>query len=131
MIHPVIHLLASRPELFADHVAGYGQLVAAQVTDAAAGWRQRALLGLAALLALAASLGLAGFALLLAAAVPVEDMPMPWLLVAVPVVGLTVAIICGLLARRPLASLSLEPLRAQMAADKALLRELEEVHAHA
>lgn len=131
MVHPVIHLLASRPELFADHVAGYGQLVAAQVTDAAAGWRQRALLGLAALLALVASFGLAGMALLLAAAVPVDEMPMPWLLIAVPATGMLVAVVCGLMARRPLASLSLEPLRAQMAADKALLRELEEVHAHA
>ncbi|MES2886870.1 MAG: hypothetical protein V4739_02560 [Pseudomonadota bacterium] len=131
MIHPVIHLLASRPELFADHVAGYGQLVAAQVADAASGWRQRALLGLAALLALVASLGLAGMALLIAAAVPIDDMPMPWLLVAVPLIGLAIAVVCGVMARRPLASLSLEPLRAQMAADKALLRELEEVHAHA
>lgn len=131
MIHPVIHLLATRPELLADHVAGYGQLMAAQVTDAAAGWRQRAVLGLAALLALAASAGLAGMALLLAAALPMDRMPQPWLLVAVPGAGLLVAVVCAMMARRPLASLSFEPLRAQMAADKALLRELEEVHAHA
>lgn len=123
MIHPLLKVLISRPDLIADHVAGYGHLMAAQAGAAAAQMRTRALLAIAAGVGVALGLGLAGVALLVLAAVPLHEMPFPWLLAAVPGVPLVAGAICGVLMTRQPPGLSLDALRAQLAADAALLRE--------
>jgi fatty acid desaturase len=123
MIHPMLKIVASRPELLAEHLAAYGQLVAVQARAAAGQWRRRALLCTVATVAAALGFGLAGVALLLLAAVPLTAMPMPWLLLVVPLVPLTLAAACALQLQRLDEPSALAPLRDQFAADAALLRE--------
>ncbi len=122
MIHPLIQLLATRPELLAEHVGGYGGLVAAQATQAVAQLRRRAWLAGGLLVGLSGAVGLGGVALLLWGALPLAQMPMPALLWAVPLAPLLVAAGCAwALNQRPMAW-GLQILGEQLAADAALLR---------
>ncbi len=123
MIHPLLKVLISRPDLIADHVAGYGHLMAAQAGVAAVQMRVRAMLAVSAVVGLALGLGLAGVALLLLGVVPLAQMPFPWLLAAVPGTPLLLAGACVVLLKRRPAGWSLDAVRAQLAADAALLRE--------
>jgi peptidoglycan/LPS O-acetylase OafA/YrhL len=123
MLHPMLKIVASRPELLAEHLAAYGQLVAVQAQTAAGQLRRRALLGTVAALAAALGVGLAGVALLLVAAVPLQAMPLPWLLLVVPLVPLVLAAGCAMQLRGQGEVSTLDPLREQFAADTALLRE--------
>jgi uncharacterized membrane protein YqjE len=123
MLHPMFKIVASRPELLAEHLAAYGQLVAVQAQAAAGQLRRRALLGTVAALAAALGLGLAGVALLLLAAVPLPAMPMPWLLLLVPLVPLALAAGCAWQLQGLDEPSALVALREQFAADTALLRE--------
>ncbi len=123
MLHPMLKIVASRPELLAEHLAAYGQLIAVQAQAAADDLRRRALLGSVAAVAAALGLGLAGVALLLVGAVPLMTMPMPWMLPAVPMLPLLVAVGCALQIRLMEKPSTLAPLREQFAADAALLRE--------
>lgn len=123
MLHPMFKIVASRPELLAEHLAAYGQLATAQAQAAVAQLQQRALLlGMAALTGLL-GVALVGVALLLVAVVPLQEMPAPWLLAVVPLVPLAVAVVCVLQLRGLKATSALAPLREQFAADAALLRE--------
>ena len=124
MFHPLIRLLATRPELLAHHLSGYGQLVAAQMGQASGLLRNRALLLAGLALGLMLGLGLAGVAGLLAAALPWSAMPAPWALAAVPALPLALAAGCGLALQRQPQLWSSELLREQMAADAALLHEV-------
>lgn len=124
MFHPLIRLLATRPDLLAHHLSGYGQLVAAQMGQASGLLRNRALLLAGLAMGLLLGLGLAGVAGLLAAVLPWPAMPAPWALVAVPAVPLALAAACGLALQRQPQVWSGELLRGQMAADVALLQEV-------
>lgn len=123
MLHPLIRLLATRPNLLAEHVGGYAHLLRVQAQDALVLARVRAVL--AAGMGAGAVLGtfLAGVALMLVGVVPLSDMPAPWLLMVAPTVPLVGAGVCwGLLRKQP-PMMSLDALRDQLAADAALLRE--------
>ena len=123
MVHPMLRLLATQPELLAEHVAAYAELASAEAAEASAALKRRALLGvLAALLAL---LGLifAGVAALLLGAMPLANMPLPWLLLLVPAVPLVAAAGWALALRPQPSARSFAHLREQVAADTALLRE--------
>ena len=91
MIHPMLKIVASRPELLAEHLAAYGELAAVQAQVAAAQLQRRAVLIGVAALAAALGLGLAGVAVMLAGALPLQTMPTPWLLAVVPLLPLVVA----------------------------------------
>lgn len=123
MFHPLIRLLATQPDLLAHHLAAYGQLAGAQLGQARGLLQSRALLlaGLGGGLAL--GLGLAGVAGLLAAALPLAAMPAPWLLLAVPALPLGLAAGCALALQQQPPVWSGDLLRAQLAADAALLDE--------
>jgi hypothetical protein len=123
MIHPLFKLVVTRPELLADHVAAYGHLVAVQASEAAVQLRVRALLLGGVLIGCGVGLGLGGIALLLAAALPTSQMPMPWLLAAVPLLPLAAAGVCAIVLQRRPEAWSLQTLREQFAADAALLQE--------
>lgn len=124
MFHPLIRMLATRPELLAQHLSGYAQLMGAQLGVAGGLLQDRALLlaGLAGGLLL--GLGLAGVAGLLAAALPMAAMPAPWLLAAVPALPLGLAAGCAWALRRQPQVWSSALLREQMANDAALLHEV-------
>lgn len=84
MIHPLFKVLLSEPGLLAEHASAYLALASSEAQDLARRWQQRVLgLALAAVTA-ALALGLTGVAALLAAALPVAQMPQPALLWALP-----------------------------------------------
>lgn len=124
MFHPLIRTLATRPELLAQHLSGYAQLMAAQLGVSGGLLQDRALLlaGLASGLLL--GLGLAGVAGLLAAALPLAAMPAPWLLAAVPALPLGLAAGCAWALRRQPQVWSGTLLREQLALDAALLHDV-------
>lgn len=125
MFHPLIRLLATRPQLVATHLGGYVGLASAQAMEAMQSLQARMVWGAAAVAGLAAGSLLGGTALLLCAVVPIADMPAPWLLVATPGLPLLAGVACWLQARRKPLAWSLAPMQAQFAADAALLDELE------
>jgi hypothetical protein len=124
MIHPIIKLIATRPDLLAEHAAGYGALVAAQAGEAVQQWRRNALLVVVGVVCGTAGLGLGGMALLLAAALPADGMPAAWMLWVVPLVPIGVAAACFAVLRSQPDAWSTDSLREQIAADAALWREL-------
>lgn len=123
MVHPMLKMLATRPELMAEHIGAYAQLAAAEVDEAANLWRGRMLwaIGTGAFMLLALAFG--GFSLLLLGAVPRESMPAPWLLALVPLLSLALAGACWIVRHfRPAAS-PFTQLKHQLALDATLLRE--------
>ena len=126
MFHPLIKLLAARPDLLAEHAGAYAHLASLQLGQGLQALRRRALATLVATAAAVVALLLAGVALLLLAVVPVQQMPAPWLLAAVPgLPALLAAVLAWRLHRGPGLSDSapLQALQAQWAADAQLLRE--------
>ena len=126
MIHPLFRTLATRPEVLAEHLGAYAQLVSVEASETTAQLRNYALWAVGAMLGLALGTGMAGTALLLLAVVPVNDMPYPWLLIAVPAVPYVLAGFCVLQMRRRPPNCSFDLLREQVALDTALLREASE-----
>ena len=123
MFHPLIRLLATRPDLLADHLGGYAALVGAQASQAQTALRSRTLLLAVLAVTAALGLGLCGVALLLLAVVPLDNMPMPWLLAAAPALPLLAALGCWWALKQRPQAWSMDALRAQWAADAALLRD--------
>jgi hypothetical protein len=124
MFHPLIRLLANKPQLVAQHLGGYVQLASAQAEDAAVSLRARLLWSAGAVTGLASCALLAGVALLVVAAVPLAQMPAPWLLLVAPGVPGLAGALCWWQARSRPVAWSLAPLREQLAADAALLAEV-------
>lgn len=125
MFHPLIRLLASKPHLVAHHLGGYVELASAQAQEAASSLQARLVWSAGAVAGLSTGALLAGVALLLAAAVPLEQMPAPWLLLVAPGVPLLAGAVCWLQARNRPVAWSLAPMREQLAADAALLAEVD------
>jgi uncharacterized membrane protein YqjE len=123
-MHPLLKLLATRPQLLAEHARGYAELTAAELARAAPLWKRQALLSALALFGLLAALLLAGVALMLWAALPAQPMQAPWLLVAVPLLPLAAAIACLAALRARKKRDTFGNLRQQLNADLAMLREV-------
>lgn len=123
MIHPLFKLVATQPEVLAEHLGAYAQLASAEASEAAVALRARVMFLLAMVVFALLGLVFAGVALLLVAALPMTGMPAPWLLAAVPLIPLALAAGCwAALHHRP-ATGPFAQLREQVAADAALLRE--------
>jgi fatty acid desaturase len=122
-MHPMLHLIASRPSLVAQHAGAYAELVNAEVQAFIASGKRRALLMAVALFSVGAAAVLAGVALMLWGVLPPANMQAPWVLVAVPVVPALVALACFLAARNSANTAGFDNLRAQVQADMALLTE--------
>ena len=123
MIHPLLRLAASQPQLLADHAQAYAGLVGEEIGKTASAWKTRALLAAAALVLLCIALVLAGVALMFWAVTPDAKILAPWALVAAPGVPALLAVVCLFVSgQRP------EPgfveLKQQVAADLAMLREV-------
>ena len=123
MLHPLLHLIATRPQLLAEHAEAYAELVAADVGAASAVWKQRAVLNAVALCCLGVAAVLAGVALMLWAVVPVADIHSPWALVATPLLPVAVAAGCLMAARERPGGSTFGNLRRQVRADIVMLRE--------
>jgi uncharacterized membrane protein YqjE len=123
-MHPLLKLIATRPQLLAGHLQAYGELAVTELARAAPLWKRQALFSALALLGLLAALLLAGVALMLWAALPAQPMPAPWLLLAVPLLPLAGALGCLAALRRGRGRDSFQELRQQLNADLAMLREV-------
>jgi fatty acid desaturase len=122
-MHPMLHLIASRPSLVAQHAGAYAELVHAEVLAFIASGKRRALWMALALFSVGVAAVLAGMALMLWGVVPQANMQAPWLLVAVPVVPAVVSLVCFLAARNANSTTGFDNLRAQVQADMAVLTE--------
>jgi len=123
MIHPLLRLIATQPQLLADHAEAYAGLVGEEVSRAATVWKRKAALGAVALCMGGVSLVLIGVAAMLWAVSPADHVHAPWALIAAPAVPLVIAVVCLWLAQRAEDDAFVD-LKQQVAADLSLLREV-------
>lgn len=123
MLHPVLHLLATRPQWLAEHAEAYAELAAVELGDAASAGRRSVLLAGAALCAGGVAATLAGVALMLWAVTPGLPTHTAWLLWATPALPASLALLAVLAQRRRRPAERFVELRRQLQADLALLRE--------
>ena len=130
MIHPLLRLAATQPQLLADHAEAYAGLVGEELGRFTAGWKQRIALSAIALCLGAVAVVLAGVASMLWAVLPASSLQTPWALVAAPATPALAALVCMLVARRPAAD-GFATLRQQLAADLLMLRRVGAGHGSA
>lgn len=123
MIHPLIGLVATRPELLSEHLGAYAQLATAESLAALAQLRRRSLWTAALFASLVLGLGLGGGALMLVAVVPLAEMPMPALLAGVAVTPWLAAGLCIVMLQGQPPSRLFPLLRQQLQLDGAVLQE--------
>ncbi len=123
-MHPLFHLIASRPQLLADHAEAYAALVAVEIDQVSARWTRTTLLHALALCGLSVALALAGVALMLWAALPALPAQAAWALIVVPLLPLAAAAGCLVAAQRSGPHDAFADLRQQVKADIAMLREV-------
>lgn len=124
-MHPMLRLLATRPQLVADHVAGYADLAAAELDEAAHAWRRQAALTGYSLCALGTAGVLAGVALMLWAVMPDGQIHAFWALWAAPLLPAMAAGYCQWAIRRSQPRTAFAGLRHQINADRLILREVQ------
>jgi uncharacterized membrane protein YqjE len=124
MIHPLLRLITSEPQLLGDHVEAYADLVGEEAKKTATAWGLRLALFAASLALLVVALVLTGVAIMLWAAVPTGDLHAPWVLVAVPVITFALAAGCILYARKSPVENAFDNVKKQLSADMAMLREV-------
>ena len=123
MIHPLLRLVATQPQLLADHAEAYAGLVSEEVGRTATSIKQRVLLSAVALALVGVAAVLAGVALMFWAVIPAREIQAPWALIAAPAIPLVVAIVCALVGMRKPED-SFAELKQQLAADLVMLREV-------
>ena len=124
MLHPLLHLIATKPHLLGEHVEAYAELVGLEVGRTAKCWKARVALYGAAVFLLTVGAVLAGVALLLWAVIPTVSMQAHWLLLVVPLVPLLVSALCVFRARAEPQHPPFDTLKSQVSADLAMLREV-------
>lgn len=124
MIHPLLRLAATEPQLLGDHVEAYAALVGEEVSKVSTSLITRLALYGAALCLLAVGLALVGVALLFCAALPSADFPAPWAMFVVPLTPFVIAAACVIFARSKPTGNAFAMLKKQLDADMAMLREV-------
>ncbi|MDE2093203.1 MAG: hypothetical protein KGL99_02680 [Burkholderiales bacterium] len=122
MKHPLLRLIATRPQLLADHAEAYAALIGDEVGATAAVWKRRALFGATALCLGGVAAVLGGVAFMLWAVMPAAGLHAPWALIAAPALPALIALGCGLEARRAQGAAFAE-LRRQVGIDFSMLRQ--------
>lgn len=122
-MHALFHLIATRPQLLAEHAEAYAALVSTEVPRISAAYKRSAWLAALSLGSLGAGMVLAGVAVMLWAITPEALLRAPWALVAVPALPLLAGVACALAARRGRERGAFDNLRQQVNADIELLRE--------
>jgi hypothetical protein len=125
VIHPLLRLIATQPQLLADHAEAYADLLGEEIGAATARWKRQAVLAAVGLCLLGVSAVLGGVALMFWAVMRPEDIQAPWALVVAPLLPLAIAIGCFVAANRSsVPSSPFDNLRQQMRSDVAMLREV-------
>lgn len=120
MLHPLLRLVLARPDLLANHASAYAELALDNVREVAADWQLRLVGWVLLAVGLSLCVALGGVALMLHGAVTAP--PTPWLLWAVPLAPLALALCGAWLARRPAASRRGVSVAEQFETDLSLLR---------
>jgi len=124
MVHPLLHLIATKPQLIADHAEAYADLLGEELGAASAVWKRRVALNALALCGIGVAAVLGGVALMLWAVIPPSDIHAPWALIVAPLVPLLLAIICVMVSRSEVRTGTFDTVRMQVKADVAMLREV-------
>ena len=124
-MHPLFHLIATRPQLLAEHAQAYAALVSAEAGQMAVAWKRSAAHHAAALCSLVVAAVLAGVAVLLWAVVPPAQIQAQWALFVVPLPPVVLALGCLMAARKSTPDNAFDQLSRQVKADMALLHETE------
>lgn len=123
MIHPLLRLVATQPQLLADHAEAYAGLVGEEIGKTASAWKLRAALAAVAVVMLCVALVLSGVALMFWAVTPDSAILAPWALFAAPGVPALIGAVCLFVASRA-AEPGFVDLKQQLAADLAMIREV-------
>lgn len=113
MLHPIFSTVLGHPELIANHLAGYAALLKEETSQASRSLVTRLVSGALALVSALLAASLSGIAIMLG----VLHGSFNWVLVIVPGVAVVLAIVCAMVARRPVQSHAFADLRAQFDAD--------------
>lgn len=124
MIHPLLHLVATKPHLLGDHVEAYAELVGAEVSKTTKSLISTVAYYSIALFLFSTGLTFVGVALMLWAVVPSADMNTPWLLVVVPLIPLVAGGFCVVKARAHPEQNAFDVVKEQLSADLAMLRDV-------
>lgn len=124
MIHPLLHLVATKPHLLGDHVEAYAELVGAEVSKTTKSLISTIAFYAIALFLLTTGLTFVGVALMLWAVVPTDDMNAPWLLLIVPLIPLVAGGACITKARAHPEQNAFDVVKEQLSADLAMLRDV-------
>lgn len=120
MVHPIISVLITKPELVMEHVAGYASLMRDEASSVGLEVAKRAIAWGVTLFAALVFLILAGVAAMLAS---VQDQ-FSWAFVLVPAIPLVISIIGFTVARKRLPEKAFSELKAQLDADAQVLRAI-------
>lgn len=121
-MNPLLTLLATQPQLLAEHLQGYSALLNEELRLASQRWWRQVLLQVAIFCCLSVAVTLGGVAVMLwATAVALPEHAL-WALWASPMLPLAIAVVCLLMARQPAGTESFANLSRQINADMALLR---------
>jgi hypothetical protein len=112
MIHPLFRLIVSDPQLLADHVEAYSELIAEEVGAVTTHWKKRAALHAVSLACTVVTVVLAGVAVMLWAVVPAPGIPF------------VLAVWAHFAAKAPETEHGFKAIREQLAADAAMLRSV-------
>lgn len=121
-MHPLLVLLATKPQLLVDHAQAYAALCQEDFGLARSTWQKQLLWQAVALCSLSAAVVLGGVALMLWAVTPVAQIHAPWLLWVVPAVLLIMAAVAFRWASQHSRSEAFANLSQQISADLDLLR---------
>jgi hypothetical protein len=125
MIHPLFRLLVSEPQMLAEHVEAYAELVTEEAGAVAKRIKRKMMLHAVSLLAAFLTLILASMGVMLWAAVPAESMRAPWALLLVPAATALIAVGAHMAAASHAGEeRGLKAIREQFAADAAMLRSV-------
>jgi hypothetical protein len=124
MLHPLLHVLATQPQLLGNHAQAYTELISTEVSLQAHALARRAALFALATCLMGVSAVLCGTAVLLWSVVALQPSAPLGVLIAVPLVPALLAAAGFVAARRDSApdKPAFSELRHQIAADMALLR---------
>lgn len=123
-MHPLLQLIATKPQLLFDHAEAYGELVTSEARSISAVWKRRALFTAIALCSAGVGAVLAGVALMLWAVIPPSQIQAPWALLVAPLLPLALAAACMIYSRSQEKDNAFDTIREQVNADLTMLREV-------
>ena len=122
-MYPLLYLAATRPQLLVDHVEAYGDLVAAEVSNASVIWKRRVTLNVMGICSFVVAAILAGVAVMMWAVIPMVGNQTVWVLVITPLLPMGLGAGCLIATITRPEEGPFDTLRRQFKADMAMLRE--------